>query len=514
MRGPGLRGRIVLAVGSIIILIMVLMSWGILYRWRQGAVNREEVSALAVSRAFSVAVLDALIYADQGYDQPEGVLDHYIDLFMTQNRRIRSITILDPQGELVARSWESPTGLFPAQDRRRLPPLPGPRTIIDTDEAGNWLLDVVMPLRSGRRSWGVVDISFEAQSVRARISRVFFLLMVFSTSVTSILLLLLWLILGRILGSLQGLETAMETVDFESGHVPPLPHRSDEIGRLYQGFRRMGERLRQSRRDLLSAEKQVWHAERLAAIGRLASGLAHELNNPIHGVRHCIYVIKADPDNREQTIQYLDMMEEGLAHAADVIEKLLGFARKQAVGLKAVVLNDSTEAVLRLINFRLERDGARILTDLPPDLPLVMADPQLLQEVIMNLLINAADAVGKGGCIQVRTRAQGETVALEVRDDGPGIPHELQDQIFDPFFTTKDPGQGTGLGLSISLGIIQALGGNLAVVSEPGKGTVFTVTLPMADQTSEQTSDHSLADASLPNSSPFLTRTIHEDPAG
>jgi len=483
---PGLRGRILLAVGSIIILIMMLMSWGILYRWRQGELTREEVTALAVSRAFSVAVLDALVYEDQGYDQPEGVLDHYIDLFMTQNHRIRNITILDPQGGLVARSWESRTGSLLSREPEQLLAVPGPRTIIDQDESGAWLLDAVMPLRSGRHSWGVVVISFEAETVRDRISRVFFLLLIFSSAVTSILLLLLWLMLGRILGSLLGLETAMEAVDFESGHVPPLPHRSDEIGRLYQGFRRMGERLQQSRRDLMGAEKQVWHAERLAAIGRLASGLAHEINNPIHGVRNCIYAIKADPGNREQTAEYLDMMEEGLAHAADVIDKLLGFARKQDVGLEEISLNNTTGTVLRLVRFRLERRRIQVRKDLEGDLPRVMADTQLLQEVIMNLLINAGDAVRDGGHITVRTRAGRHAVRLEIQDDGQGIPQDLQDQIFDPFFTTKEPGQGTGLGLSISLGIIQALGGTLTVASEPGAGATFTVTLPASEPSPDE----------------------------
>ena len=476
----GLRGRILMTVGATTILITMLMSWGILYRWRQGQIQREEVHALAVSHAFSVAVIDALVYADQGFDQPEGVLDHFVDLFMDQNRRLRAITILDPAGEVVARSWGSEPGSWITGDVAGIISLTGPRMIIDRLEDGSWALETIMPMHSGTHRWGVLILSFEADSIRSRIARGFILLLLFSSAVTAVLLWLLWMLLGRVLGSLRALVTAMDEVDFEKGFVPPLPKRDDEIGQLHHGFRQMGDRLQQSRHDLMQAQKQVWHAERLAAIGRLASGLAHEINNPINGVRNCIYAIKADPDNREQTSEYLDMMDEGLTHAAGVIEKLLSFSRKQATGLEPVPLNEAVHSVLRLVRFKLERRNIDLQLDLAPHLPPVLADRQLLQEVIMNLLLNAADAVEDGGFVRLGTSVRADEAVLTVEDRGQGIEEHLQDQIFDPFFTTKQPGEGTGLGLSIVLGIVQAHGGSIRVDSRPGAGATFTIHLPVA----------------------------------
>jgi two-component system, NtrC family, sensor kinase len=481
-RRTGLRGRILMTVGITTILVMMFMSWGILYRWRQGQIQREEVTALAVSRAFSVAVIDALVYADQGFDQPEGLLDHYVDLFMTQNKRLRAITILDPEGEVVAQSWGHLPGSWVSGELPVIMKIPGPRAIIDQDQDGSWIIETLMPMHSGNHRWGVLVLSFEADSIRSRIAQGFFLLLLFSSAVTSILLLLLWMMLGRILNSLLTLVTAMDQIDFESGFVPPLPNRDDEIGLLHQGFRHMGDRLQQSRLDVLHAERQVWHAERLAAIGRLASGLAHEINNPINGVRNCIFAIKADPQNQTQTAEYLEMMDEGLTHASGVIEKLLGFARKQQSGLAPVVLNDAVDSVVRLVRFKLEQKNITLETDLPADLPAVMADRQLMKEVIMNLLINAVDAVPDGGIIRITTLAEDKKVQLKVHDRGHGIPGEIQDQIFDPFFTTNGTGEGTGLGLSISLGIVQAHGGTLSVSSSPENGTTFTIQLPMETQ--------------------------------
>jgi two-component system, NtrC family, sensor kinase len=473
----GLRGRILLTVGITTILIMMLMSWGILYRWRQGQIHREEATALAVSRAFSVAVIDALVYAGQGFDQPEGLLDHYVELFMTQNQRLRAITILDPQGEVVAQSYGQLPGSWVSGNLTSIMRVPGPRMVIDQTLDGSWALETIMPMHSGNHRWGVLILSFEADSIRSRIAQGFILLLLFSSAVTSILLLLLWMILGRILNSMRSLVTAMDQVDFETGFVPPLPPRDDEIGLLHLGFRQMGDRLQQSRQDVLRAEKQVWHAERLAAIGRLASGLAHEINNPINGVRNCIYAIKADPDNRAQTSEYLEMMDEGLSHASGVIEKLLGFARKQQSGLAPLVLNDAVDSVVRLVHFKLGRKNITLEIDLAENLPSVQADRQLIQEVIMNLLINAVDAVPDQGFIQIKTLSGGGNVQLAVHDQGHGIAPHIQDQIFDPFFTTKDTGEGTGLGLSISMGIIQAHGGTLEVSSTPETGTTFTIEL-------------------------------------
>ncbi len=146
-----------------------------------------------------------------------------------------------------------------------------------------------------------------------------------------------------------------------------------------------------------------------------------------------------------------------------------------------VNINESVEAVQRLVAFNLERKNVTLEMDLEPGLPLVSADRQLIQEVIMNLMLNAIDAVRENGFIRVATLSRGDEVILEVMDRGHGItPHQI-DQIFDPFFTTKKAGEGTGLGLSISLGIVQAHGGSLVVTSNQGVETTFTISLPAAD---------------------------------
>jgi signal transduction histidine kinase len=290
------------------------------------------------------------------------------------------------------------------------------------------------------------------------------------------------------LSSLKALVTAMDSVDFNAATGPSLPARRDEIGLLYRHFHRMQKRVDQSRRAFLGAQHQVWHAERLAAIGRLASGLAHEINNPINGVRSCIYAIRNDLDNHEQTVTYLNLMDEGLSSASNVLNKLLGFARKQQTDPGPVNLNDAVVAVQRLVQFNLERKGVELELDLDPQLPYVLSDRQLMQEVIMNLLINAIDAEKQGGRIRIVSRQEASRVLLAVQDFGVGIDDTVRDQIFEPFFTTKKTGEGTGLGLSICLSIVQASGGTLEASSPSAGGATFTISLPALAPTEPEVS--------------------------
>lgn len=477
--GVGLRGRILVTVGLITTVIMILMTWGMLYNWRRSLLRQETASALSVGRAFSVAVIDALIASDQDLYQSEGFLGNYVNMFMKQNARLRAITILDTDGTVIARSWDRSNPPWVSGSLVSLLAAETAVTTIMPGDDGRWMLEVVLPMFTGERRWGVLVMATEADSIRSRVRRAFIQMMLMSIAVMSVMLLILWLMLSRILGSLQTLVAAMDAVDFDSGDIPLLPYRRDEIGILYKHFHRMQKRAEQSRRELFAVQRQVWHAERLATIGRLASGLAHEINNPINGIRNCIYAIRNDPDDREQTAEYLQMMDEGATHASNVIDKLLGYSRRRRAGLEPMDLNTAVESVLRLVSFDIERKSLVLESRLDPDLPSIVADRQLIQEVVMNLLINAVDAVDERGRIGISTSVRNREVVLTVSDRGHGIAPEDLGRIFEPFFTTKKTGEGTGLGLSICLEIVQAQGGRIDVESRPGEGSEFTITFPL-----------------------------------
>ena len=476
-----LRTRILLTTAGTITLIMMVISWGILAEWRQTLLAKERQNAVAITRAFSVTVTEAMIFEENDLAQSEGFLDNYIAGFMLQDPRLRYIIITGPNGETIARSLRAPAS-WSAGLPKGFVPAESPSTWFLRQEGVGWVQVVGCPLTTGHKRWGGLVVGIEAESVRREITRIFFLLFGLAFDITSLMILLLWVLLGRLLGSLRALVHAMDSLELEGTDLPNLPERPDEIGVLFRHFQGMRDRLGRSRLELLGAQQQVYHAERLAAIGRLASGVAHELNNPINGVRNCIYAIRHDPDNREKNLAYLQMMDEGMEQAASIITKLLGFARKQQPVRAPVSANAVIRTVARLLSFDLARKRITLDLRLQEDLPPVIGDGQLLQEVVMNLLLNAIDAVDEGDEVWLGTRARDDGgLEIEVGDRGRGIPEADLPRIFDPFFTTKETGEGTGLGLSVRLGIVQAHGGSIGVTRPTGAGTVFTVTLPKGD---------------------------------
>lgn len=232
-------------------------------------------------------------------------------------------------------------------------------------------------------------------------------------------------------------------------------------------------------RQLEEAHAQLRHAEKLASLGRLAASLAHEINNPLTGILNYAYLIKAElpPDSAVQ--EDMAMIERQINAIAQIVQRLRDFSKPPRKERHMVNLNAVVEEVLALTRKDLEKNRIRIVRDLDPALPPVLASPEQIGEVLLNLVINARDAMEQGGTLTVRTRPADNQVHLEVADTGDGIPPEVMERIFEPFFTTKGE-RGTGLGLSICYSIIQDHHGTISIDSQPGQGATFTIKLPLA----------------------------------
>ncbi len=240
-------------------------------------------------------------------------------------------------------------------------------------------------------------------------------------------------------------------------------------------------------RDLLN--EQVIEAGKLASVGELAAGIAHEINNPVAIMMEeagWVTDILADedrgsPSNLEEMRRALEQIRVQGARCKEITHKLLSFARKTDSRLKELDINDLVAEMAELTEKRARYVNVRLKTDLAPNLPHVAGSPSELQQLLLNLINNALDSMEKnGGDLTIATRAAGDRVELAVSDTGHGIPKAVLPRIFDPFFTTKAVGKGTGLGLSICYGIVKKLGGEITVESAPDQGATFRVSLPAA----------------------------------
>ena len=235
---------------------------------------------------------------------------------------------------------------------------------------------------------------------------------------------------------------------------------------------------------LAHSEKQIAQADRLASIGQLSSGLAHEINNPLGIILGYTQLLARNEKPGSQKHEDLKVIEKHVKACKAIVEDLLNFARSAQPQQRRVRLNDLIEDVLAFAQRRSGAAAPTIVKAYDPDMPEIVLDPEKIRQVLINLLMNARHATGDKGTIVIVTArdAARNQVQIRVKDDGYGIAKENLGRIFDPFFTTKPTGEGTGLGLAVSYGIIQSHGGHIEVTSEPGRGTEFVVTLPLPEE--------------------------------
>jgi two-component system, NtrC family, sensor kinase len=254
---------------------------------------------------------------------------------------------------------------------------------------------------------------------------------------------------------------------------------SGEMGMLCEAIDAMAEAVTQREEQLKRlTQQQVGRSEKLASIGRLAAGVAHEINNPLTGVLTFAHLLREKENMNDEDREDLDLIIHETTRGAAIVRGLLDFARERPVVQAPLALNDVVRQTVLLLGNRSALQQIEVVEDLQEHLPAVNGDANQLQQVVVNLSVNACEAMPKGGTLLLRTSSEDGKVLVSVTDTGCGIKREHLDQIFEPFFSTKAVGKGTGLGLSVSYGIVQQHGGSLEVQSEEGKGSTFTVILP------------------------------------
>ncbi len=300
----------------------------------------------------------------------------------------------------------------------------------------------------------------------------------------------------------EGMEAGADdflTKPFDRDELRVRLRAAERIVNLEQSLAEQNRVLRETQAALVQTEK-------LASLGRLAAGVAHEINNPIAYVTNNLVVIRRDMQGalaalgaygrgdgtegarlaevadigylQENFARMCDKTLEGLQRVRDIVRNLRDFARLDEAEFKEADLNAALRSTLEIAGHQIREKGVRVETEFGA-VPLVLCHPGKVNQVFLNLIVNAAQACERGGSVAVLTRAELGAVVVEVRDDGCGISPEHRSRLFEPFFTTKPIGQGTGLGLSVSFGIVRDHGGAIEVDSEPGRGSTFRVRLPL-----------------------------------
>lgn len=283
----------------------------------------------------------------------------------------------------------------------------------------------------------------------------------------------------RLISRLQPGEKAPLFVEW---HFDPMGHPRDKQRLVLAVGLDVSARMLE--REEIDAQEealreQIRHADRLATIGQLAAGIAHELNNPLTDILGFAQLAANSPDLSEQTYEDIIKIVQSALYAREVIKKMLFFSRQTHPRETKANLNALVRDWMGFIEPRCAQNGIEVALALCEDLPDIAGDASQLNQVLINLVINAIHAMAEGGRLTIETRVRDRQVIMRVTDTGTGIPADIRDKIFLPFFTTKEVDKGTGLGLSVVYGIVTEHGGTISLESTEGEGTVFEILFPM-----------------------------------
>jgi two-component system NtrC family sensor kinase len=322
-----------------------------------------------------------------------------------------------------------------------------------------------------------------AKEERAAIDRLFLrALYLFVISIVLFVILgflVAWYISRLLVRPLFQMQQYMEKIahgDFTA--IPDSECKSQEFFSLFRAFNRMIKELEHHQEQLIQSGK-------IAAIGTLTAGIAHELNNPVNNIVLTAEALQEDFSrlSQEEAMELIKDLLVQSERASEIVRNLLDFSRSEQPVFERVDIGKIIRDTLKLLQNQIALSGVEVARDLPPALPIIFGDPKTLQQVFLNLFVNAIQAMKDGGMLAIKASSEdgGHWLKVEVADTGIGIDPEDLPHIFEPFYSTKEVGRGTGLGLSVSYGIVQKHGGHLEVKSQKGKGATFTVVLPIEE---------------------------------
>ncbi|HLB00379.1 MAG TPA: ATP-binding protein [Bacteroidota bacterium] len=474
----GLQVQFIVITMCAIVAVMSILGYLAVHREKSLLYEEVDKQGRLLGETLAIPIINDLIYEKLGLVEEGGLLDNYIlEIFSRQDLDLLYMAILDEQGRVISHNDITEYGK-PYSDPLTRKALDGDRTIVQRFARGEHdALDVGVPLSIGKKRWGTLKLGISLEKadhrILATVGRIVLLTILLLSAGFAIVLLLS----RRFIGPITQLANTMEKAHGDIFDLKVPVRGQDELAVLADRFNSMIDRIRQANEELKKTHEKLVQSEKLASIGVLAAGVAHEINNPLGGIFNCLRMLQQDSDDPARREKYLGLVKEGMDRIESTVSRLLWMSRKADHRPTEVNIRDAVEKAHSLLSYKLGKRRIAFANEVPGDLCLTV-DMHDLQQLLLNLYINAIDAMGPEGVLTVEGSRNDSTVVLEVADTGCGIDPANVHRVFDPFFTTKPPGEGTGLGLWLTYEIVRNYSGEIHVESQPRTGSRFTMSFP------------------------------------
>jgi signal transduction histidine kinase len=474
----GLQVQFILLTTCAIIVMMSIVGYLAVAREKSIRYAEMEKEGRLLSETLAIPIINDLIYEKLGLVEEGGLLDNYImEIFNRQDVDLLYMAILNDDGKVISHNDITEYGKVysdPVTQRT----LAGDRTTVERfADAGHNALDFGVPLSIGKKRWGTLKLGISLKKVEDEILGTVKRIVLLTIALLLAGFMIIVLLSRRFISPIIQLASTMERARGNYLDLKVDVKGHDELAVLGDRFNSMIERIRQANEELKKTHEKLVQSEKLASIGVLAAGVAHEINNPLGGIFNCLRMLKQNGGDPELREKYLDLVREGMDRIESTVSKLLWMSRKAEHAPVQFDMKSAVERVHSFLKFKIGKGGITFRNEVPGDLRLTF-DVHDFQQLLLNLFINAIHAMDSGGVLTVKAARDNAAVAIEVIDTGCGIPSENVGRIFDPFFTTKSTGEGTGLGLWLTYEIVRNYDGEIDVDSTAGKGSRFIMRFP------------------------------------
>jgi len=478
LRPLTLHKKFVLITSLSIIIFMIAIGVFITKRESHIMYRDIEKQGRILARTLAIPVINDLIYERLGLVEEGGLIDNYLtEIFRKKDIDLIYIAVLDEKGRVLSHNDFREYGKI-YNDPLTLRALHSNGTVVQRfrdSRTGHDAIDFATPLAIGKKRWGTLKFAVSLEKVEHEINALIMRVIILTFIALFMGLIIIILLGRRFIGPITHLAKTMEKAGGGRLDVKADIKGRDELALLGESFNRMIDRIKEANLELKRTHEKLLQSEKLASIGILASGVAHEINNPLGGLFNAVEMLERNWDNEDFRKKYLGLIKEGLQRIEATIGRLLWMSRKGERKPLKVDLKKAVDDVFELIGYRLKRYNINYIKDIRDGLT-IFIDPNDLQQILINLMVNAEQAMEQGGgTLTVKGYGRDSKVVIEVSDTGEGIDEEDIGRIFDPFYTTKQPGEGTGLGLWLTYEIVKNYNGDISVESKKGRGSTFKV---------------------------------------